>query len=611
MGKIMNQLIEVLNGLNEYIIWLEEDITANYVCRYANKAFLKRLGYKRADIFDRSISHFLTKPNFQQLSALLKNLKSKDYKESKIKSLFSLSFKRIHRQGFVELACYATCSQLKGNPLILLWCTENDNLYKSALRNSQLYEESLDGIFTLHQSGEIENGNKKIEQMVGRRSGRLTVDLFKRFISEQEAIGLVNYLTHRLKGEMNNYPFYISIKSPDGNEKHYSVRAIDNPITERAIIVYIRDITDSKRLENDLRESESKYRTVVEHSQDIIFLAKTDKIILVNSVANKVMGRQLRYPHTHWRDYQKNIIPEDRERVIDFLTQSFKAIADGREIENQSSEFRVRLLNGETNYEILTISSIPYHGEKVLLGTIRDITESKKLEAKTTEATKLGTLAQFSASVAHEIRNPLEALGSAGLLLSRSLDLEGDNQKLLNAIINATADIDAVVQQFVSMTTVPEYHFSETNIRSLLKSVVRYVKVLPSYKQSVEIIVSHQRGVPEIQCDAAQLHTTLCNIITNACNAIKDKGIIRIRVESFEFESKNALKLTIKDSGEGIAPDELDHIWEPFFTRKKKGMGLGLFIAKHCIEAHGGNVSIPYSNKRGTKFQIILPVQQK
>jgi PAS domain S-box-containing protein len=613
-NSAMSPLMEVMDGMKEYILWLEGHGNADYMCLYANRSFLKGLGYKIGDISGEPLSGFISTHHYRTLSALLEQLQSTTHKESSIHNPLRLSFKQNGKIEWTELACYASLCDFKNGRTVFLYCTEIDPQYRRAFRYSQLYEEALDGIFTLHKSGEIKNGNKKLEELVGSRKGRLTVDLLKKFMPKKKAEGLVKYLSHRLKGDMENYPYYINITTQDGKEKHYSVRTINNPVTESEIIVYIRDVSDVKRLENDLRESESKYRSVVEQSGNIIFLAKPDKLILanrINRIAYQRVGDLLQNPNLHWKEYTKNILAPDRERIIDILTQGFKSLEEGSDISNRATEFRLKFRNDEIFHMAMTISSISYRGEKALLGTMRDITESKILEAKTTESVKLGTLAQFAASVAHEIRNPLEALTSAGLLLSRSLILEGDDKLLLDAINNATADINTVVKQFVSMTTVPEYHFTEANIKALFNSVIKTVKGLQSYNPGVSITVSHQRGLPDIQCDTMQLHTTLINIINNACNAIPGKGTIKIRVEKTELTSREAVKIAIKDNGEGIAPDVLSQIWKPFFTSKKKGMGLGLFIAKHCIETHGGHIGIPYSDKRGTMVQIVLPILQK
>jgi two-component system sporulation sensor kinase A len=609
----MDTILELINSMEEYFIWLEKDDTGEYICRLANQGFLKRVGFEPNDLCDQPLRRFIKDHKYQTISDLIDPVGPKLQPQSKIHNPFSLSFRKMGQKQYTELACYATRSNMNGKQSVILCCTEIDPRYRATFRSAQLYEEALDGIFTLHASGEIRNGNKKIEQMVGSRKGRLTVDLFKKFMPVKKAQGLVKYLSHRLKGEMENLPYYIDIKNQAGMEKHYAVRTIENPISESEIIVYIRDVSDVKRLENHLKESESKYRSVVEHSQDIIFLARPDEIILANSIAIQRLGGHQRNPNLHWKVYAKNIVTEDRDATIDFLGQCFQDIKNGTDVNKRSTEFRLKLRNGEILHMamVLVLSSITYFGEKVLLGTIRDITETKILEAKITESVRMGTLAQFAASVAHEIRNPLEALTSAGLLLSRSLDLEGENKQLLDAINNATADINTVVRQFVSMTTVPEYHFTDTHVKSLLKGAIKAVKGLQSYNPLVEIKLSLQRDLPDIQCDMAQLQTSLCNIVNNSCNAIHDRGIIKIRAEKTELNAQQALTISIKDSGDGISPDILAHIWEPFFTSKKKGMGLGLFLAKHCVEAHGGHIGIPYSDKRGTKVKIVLPVLQQ
>jgi PAS domain S-box-containing protein len=357
--------------------------------------------------------------------------------------------------------------------------------------------------------------------------------------------------------------------------------------------------------EKEIWESEEKYRSLVEQSRDIIFLMQRGKIVFANYMAYEILGDRLPTTNIGWRELTHYLAKEDRSRVIEFFTQALKG-----SIRNFSTEVRLTGKNGAILHMALKADIIAYRGEKALFGTLRDITESKKLEQEIKESEKLGTLAQFTASVAHEIRNPLEGLTSAVLLLSRGLDVQGENKDLLDVILNATNEINTTINHVVSMIREPRYKFCEMDARTLVPNAIRIVTEAKQFDPRIRVKTSFQRGLAPLYGDEAELKKSLVNLISNASQALPGEGSIRIRLANAVQDSQPFVRITIRDTGTGIPASIRPQVWEPFTTTKKKGMGMGLFITKRIVEDHGGTVRIVSTNKRGTAIEINLPAHR-
>ncbi|MEW6442194.1 MAG: PAS domain S-box protein [bacterium] len=471
-----------------------------------------------------------------------------------------------------------------------------------AARYYELYDNAMDCTFTLNQDGRIQNGNKKFEELTGCRTGMLEEGLFE-IMPPENARRLIRFL--RLQSEESPC-CQIRFTDAGGEQKCLDVTTIRNPASDQEIIVNIRDVTHLKRLEDEIRESEEKYRSLVEQSRDLIFVLVGEEIVFANSMLYAIAGERRHNENMIWKEYIRRFaLREDRSQVIAFFNKAAHQALD----RNTSIEFKVKDKGGTIRDILLTMDTINYQGQKAQIGVARDITERKKLEQKTRETEKLGALAQFTASVAHEIRNPLEGLTSAVLLLMRSLDVQGENRELLDVIGNTANEISSTINQVVSMIHEPKYNFSEIDVRSLVAGAIRSATRCRDYDPRVRITTSFQRGVGAVQGDETLLRKAFGNILCNSFQAVNGAGRVRVHVAHVQQGSQRALAFIVGDTGTGIPAHVLPQLWEPFVTSKKRGMGLGLFITKRIIEDHGGSISVVRTGKRGTTFRFTVPVE--
>jgi two-component system, NtrC family, sensor kinase len=265
---------------------------------------------------------------------------------------------------------------------------------------------------------------------------------------------------------------------------------------------------------------------------------------------------------------------------------------------------------------------------RTAMGELNQFTQ--KLESKVEERTqelqaaqkkllhsdRLASLGQLSASVAHEINNPISGVLNLSMLLQRMLKLDGvpagrveEFRKYLTQVTNETARVGRIVSDLLAFSrrSKPQRTLADLNkiVRSTLSLVQHKMKL-----NNVEVDLQLAESLPAAQCDASQIQQVAVNLALNAAEATQTKEQRRIRVETAAGQS--TVILTVSDNGEGIPPENLSKIFDPFFTTKSdgKGVGLGLAVSYGIIQAHGGDIEVKSVVGEGTTFTVTLPIEQ-
>ncbi len=251
-------------------------------------------------------------------------------------------------------------------------------------------------------------------------------------------------------------------------------------------------------------------------------------------------------------------------------------------------------------------------GEKVGHAMIlRDITQSRRTEQETIETERLNALTLLAAGVAHEIGNPLNSLNIHFQLMQRQVaKLDGAARAELQESINvARAEInrlDSIVGQFLRAIrpTRPQLH--PENINSVIDETVRF---FASEIRDRDIVVEQElrADLPLLPIDRDQMKQAFYNVIKNSLEAIKRRGILRIRSDMDESH----VLITFTDTGGGISAENLSRVFEPYFTTKTSGTGLGLLIVRRIVREHGGELAIESKEGKGLTLTIRLPHSDK
>jgi two-component system, sporulation sensor kinase E len=238
---------------------------------------------------------------------------------------------------------------------------------------------------------------------------------------------------------------------------------------------------------------------------------------------------------------------------------------------------------------------------------LRDITESRRTTQQTIESERLNALTLLAAGVAHEIGNPLNSLNIHLQLMERKVrELDGSAQADLQESIDISRSelnrLDSIVTQFLRAIrpTRPQLH--PENINSIVEEAVRFFA--PEIKDRDIVVEQELRSdLPMLQLDRDQMKQAFYNVIKNSFEAMKKRGILRIRTDMDESH----VIVSFTDTAGGISAENLSHVFEPYFTTKPSGTGLGLLIVRRIVREHGGELSIESSEGKGLALIIRLP----
>lgn len=232
--------------------------------------------------------------------------------------------------------------------------------------------------------------------------------------------------------------------------------------------------------------------------------------------------------------------------------------------------------------------------------------EQLQLKEQLSRAKHLSSLGEMIAGVSHEIRNPLGIISSSAELLQKKMAADDPKRGIPTIIIEESTRLNNIITDFLNYAKPNAPKLQPCRIDEIVDKSIRH---LSSHTQNNGYTVRPQLepDLPVIQADADMLHQAFLNLVINATQAMPNGGTVDIRVKSVD----NSLWIAFEDQGEGIPNEILEKIWDPFFTTKDKGTGLGLGIVRKIIEAHEGQIRIENRPEGGTRVSIRLPVSER
>jgi PAS domain S-box-containing protein len=238
------------------------------------------------------------------------------------------------------------------------------------------------------------------------------------------------------------------------------------------------------------------------------------------------------------------------------------------------------------------------------LSEIREL-ERRRVEQKLFESEKLAAIGTLAASIAHEVNNPLEAIKNSLFLLQSNKD-EADYAHFLSIALKETERVSHIIRQMLGFAR-RSGGVEWVNVNNLLNDTLALVEKKLNHS-GIRIVREMEAGLPAVHAYPDQMRQVFLNLILNAQQAIGEKGGITIRTARHDEMSQPAVSVEISDTGCGISPEELARIFEPFFSMRKDGTGLGLWVTQNIVRQHGGRIEVRGSEGGGATFQIILPV---
>jgi PAS domain S-box-containing protein len=483
-----------------------------------------------------------------------------------------------------------------------------DKLQESEARYRRIVETANEGIMILDSQFCFAFVNQKLADMLGYLPEEMLDRPVISIIFEEDLPDHLAKMEKRAAGAGGQYERRLRRK--DGSSCWTIVSATvlkDEAGQFTGSFAMLTDITERKKADEALKESELRFRTMVEMAPDAIFIVnQTGAFIEVNAAACKQLGytrEQLLSCH-----------------VSDILPVSLVAKASWRlkTLENADSSyesFHVRSDGTHVPVE-LNIRKIMLNGNPAMLGIARDVTERKQVETVLREAKEAAEDAtkvksEFLANMSHEIRTPLNGIiGMIGLLLDMDLNAEqyeyaqiaSFSGEILLSLINDILDFSKIEARKLELETL------DFDLRSTLKDTVDLLAI-GAHEKGLELVCLVEPAVPLLlRGDPGRLRQILINLGGNAVK-FTDKGkiVIRVRLDG-EDEQNVIIRFAVSDTGIGIPANRLDSLFSPFTqvdsskTRKYGGTGLGLAISKQLAESMGGKIGLESKEGIGSTF---------
>ncbi|MCM3585642.1 PAS domain S-box protein [Mesobacillus maritimus] len=389
-----------------------------------------------------------------------------------------------------------------------------------------------------------------------------------------------------------------NIPSPDGTIQTFDT--IKVPLfhadgSRKGFVLIGRDITERKHVKKLLEESEQRYRSLFDYNPDIVYM-----IDLKGHFAN------LNPQFEETTGYKA-------EEIIGQNVGHFLAKQDQEELRNifyrvvdeqKPEKFELQIHHKQGHLITLQCASVPMiiNGEvSGIIGYGRDITQIRETEKRLRRTEKLSVVGELSASVAHEIRNPLTSLKGFVQLLK----MEDEKHHLYYRIMLDELDrINHIVSELLLLAKPQKMKYKKASIENILNDVISLLKPEASL-HNIQIEFEAPGHQVEIECEPNQLKQLFINIIKNAIEASNIGDTVSISLNHVDQD----VSIVIQDKGCGISKERLKRIGEPFYSSKEKGTGLGLTVSFKIVQSHNGKIQFNSEAQQGTVVTIDLPVE--
>jgi signal transduction histidine kinase len=235
--------------------------------------------------------------------------------------------------------------------------------------------------------------------------------------------------------------------------------------------------------------------------------------------------------------------------------------------------------------------------------------ELKETQTFLVHLEKMVALGEMSTAIAHEIKNPLTSIGGFARRLDRTLPEESQEKKYSQTIFKEVSRLEKILNDLLNYTRDESLAFKELDLRDVLEeSLSMAAEEIRSGR--IQLVKEYGEEIPKVMGDSHQLKQTFFNLINNACQAMKEKGVLFLRVHSFSKNGSSYIKVEVEDTGKGIDPKNLHNIFNPFYSTKESSLGLGLPIVHRMITSHRGHIEVDNHPGKGVNFIITLPAQE-
>lgn len=596
---------------------------------YASPSVEKVLGYSAEEEIGRSFLERFTPTQLSNVTQLFSDLVHGENLERKQLEMT----KKDGTNAIVEINASPIMmnGEVTGIQAVFRDITERklmeQKIVESEERMKQLIEFAPDAIYSNDLNGIFLDGNKRAEELVGYRKEELIgKSLFEvGLISEKSLQKVIELLEKNARGERTG-PDEIELIRKDGTPTLAEISTMPVKRGNSVEVLGIaRDITERKRIENALRDSEEKYRLLFENVNDVVFsYDSTFKITSMSPSVEKALGYK---PEELIGKSIKDVNLMTPESMDSAISNAVRALSGGK---LGAIVYEFIRKDGTIGWGEVNSSPLIRDGKvDGLIVVARDVTERKEMQEKLEEYSqqletlveqrtkqlkeaqeqlikteRLAAIGQVAAMVGHDLRNPLTGISGATYYLKNrpSVQMDKKSGEMIELIEKDIAYSDKIITDLTDYSREIKLEFAETTPKSIMTEALTVVRV-PQEVQIIDLTLDE----PKMELDIEKAKRVFSNLIKNAVEAMPEGGKLTLQSK----EKDDTVEFVFTDTGVGITKEDIERVWTPFFTTKAKGMGLGLPICRRIIEAHEGKISVESKIGEGTTFTITIPRKPK
>jgi PAS domain S-box-containing protein len=367
---------------------------------------------------------------------------------------------------------------------------------------------------------------------------------------------------------------------------------------------YWIDITDRKHAEEELRSARERLDYVITSNPAAIFTGKPRAdlsdydVTYMSDRVVKMLGFEPRQFIGHPEFWDGRVHPDDLRRYPTEVPVLWK---------KGQHTFEYRFLHKDGTYRWIREEAKVIHdaaGNPVeVMGYWTDVTEQKRMEEAFLKSERLAAIGELAAMVGHDLRNPLTGITGAAYYLrtKEGSRLSKKGKEMLQLIEEDIQCSDKIINDLLEYSRELRLELSETNVKSITEDALTKVRIPKGIR-----VVNSTRKQPTMELDVHKMSRVFLNLVRNAVDAMPKGGTVTIT----SARSGDNVRVTFRDTGEGMTEEALVKISTPLFTTKAKGIGLGIPIAKRFVEAHGGSINVKSKLGKGSTFTVTLPIKR-
>jgi len=586
-----------------------------------NPALLAMYGYSREELVGKNPSPVISQENEEEFRTFLGEIGA-----GRPHRIESRAWRKDGSAFFID--AHGSPVTYRGSPHILSVVRDATERKAGEARLRATVEAALESIIIMNARGDITEFNPAAERCFGLRRvdvlGKPLADVLipERF-RDAHRRGLAHYLE---TGSSHLVGKRIEVVALRGDGSEFAAELAIATAQEshgRIFVGYLRDITERKRAEEKLRESEERYRLLFEMESDAIVVVDVDTLqhLDVNRAAVELYG------------YTREELLRLKSTDVSAEPESTRTSMHAGSVRAGGGVVRVplrhhRKKDGTVFPVEITANFFELDGRRIMVAAIRDITERRRaeedrgrLEAQLRQAQKMEAIGHLTGGIAHDFNNILTSiLGYIALGEERQAD--GGDAKLARYLEQAKLSAQRARDLIRQMLTFSRGQRGERKALSLPPILKESVKLLRStLPATIELETDLGRAVPPFMMDPVQIEQVLLNLCINARDAMGGVGEIKVAVDLVDSDETTCascrqrvagrfVELAVHDSGPGIAPEVMERMFEPFFTTKEvgRGSGMGLAMVHGIVHDHRGHIVVDTSPEQGTVFRLRFAV---